>query len=108
MGRGGARRRCRDDWTQRNLDDLAEATAELWEAHPDLARCVVKLNEGISGEGNAPLELAPLQLAALSAAERRRTLRQALEAIPMPPPQWRDLVVQQGARAPGVGCHQGQ
>ena len=81
----------------RNLDDLAEATAELWEAHPDLARCVVKLNEGISGEGNAPLELAPLQLAALSAAERRRTLRQALEAIPMPPPQWRDLVVQQGA-----------
>ena len=70
----------------RNLDDLAEATAELWEAHPELERCVVKLNEGISGEGNAPMELAPLQLAELSAAERRRTLRQALEQIPMPPP----------------------
>ena len=80
-----------------NLDDLTEATAALWEAHPELERCVVKLNEGISGEGNAPLDLAPLQLASLSAAERRRTLRQALEGIPMPPPQWRELLVQQGA-----------
>ena len=75
-----------------NLDDLAEATAQLWEAHPQLERCVVKLNEGISGEGNAPL-----QLAGLSDAERRPLLRQALERIPMPHPQWRELVSRQGA-----------
>ena len=80
-----------------SLDDLSEATAELWEAHPQLRRCVVKLNEGISGEGNAPLELEPLQLASLSSAERRQRLRQALETLPMPAASWRDLLAQQGA-----------
>ena len=80
-----------------DLESLTEATAELWEAHPDLARCVVKLNEGISGEGNAPLELAPLALEGRSAAERRRLLRGALEELPMPPPQWRELLARQGA-----------
>ncbi len=80
-----------------NLDDLAEATAELWEAHPGLRRCVVKLNEGFSGEGNAPFALEPLQLAGLSAAERRAVIRAALEQLPMPPASWRELVGQQGA-----------
>jgi hypothetical protein len=80
-----------------NLDDLAEATAELWEAHPDLRRCVVKLNEGFSGEGNARFELEPLQLKGLSGGERRRVIRSALEQLPMPPASWRELVVHQGA-----------
>ncbi|MFZ9849769.1 MAG: peptide ligase PGM1-related protein [Vulcanococcus sp.] len=80
-----------------SLDDLTEASASLWESHPDLGRAVVKLNEGFSGEGNAPLALAPLDLADCSAAERRRRLRHAIEHLPMPPPQWRELVVQQGA-----------
>lgn len=80
-----------------SLDDLSEAAAELWEAHPSLERCVVKLNEGFSGEGNAPLELAPLQLAGLAAAERRRLLRAALETLPMPAAGWRQLLTQQGA-----------
>ncbi|MEY2644069.1 MAG: hypothetical protein RLZZ611_718 [Cyanobacteriota bacterium] len=80
-----------------HLDDLAEATANLWEAHPQLGRCVVKLNEGLSGQGNAVLELAPLELAGCSAAERRRRLRAALEHLPMPPPQWRELLQRQGA-----------
>ena len=84
-----------------DLDGLAEVTAELWEAHPDLKRCVVKLNEGISGEGNAPLELKPLALAERSSAERRRLLRQAIEGLPMPPPQWRELVARQGALVEG-------
>jgi len=80
-----------------NLDDLTEATAELWEAHPELRQCVVKLNEGFSGEGNAPLSLEPLQLAGLSGAERRRLLRQALEALQMPSASWREQLTSQGA-----------
>lgn len=80
-----------------NLDDLAEATAELWEAHPGLRRCVVKLNEGFSGEGNARFELEPLQLEGHSAGERRAVIRSALEQLPMPPASWRELVGQQGA-----------
>ncbi len=80
-----------------NLDDLAEATAELWEANPGLRRCVVKLNEGFSGEGNARFELEPLQLEGLSGAERLAVIRSALEQLPMPPASWRELVGQQGA-----------
>jgi len=80
-----------------NLDDLSEVTAELWESQPQLARCVVKLNEGFSGEGNAPLALAPLLLAEKSAAERRRCLRPALEQLAMPVANWQLLLAQQGA-----------
>jgi hypothetical protein len=80
-----------------DLDGLAEACADLWEAQPDLRRAVVKLNEGFSGEGNAPLELESLELAGLSGRQRRQTLRQALEQLPMPSPQWRELLQTQGA-----------
>jgi len=45
-------------WT---VDDLASAAAELWERQPDLKRMVVKLNEGFSGEGNAMLDVRPIQ-----------------------------------------------
>lgn len=79
------------------LDDLAEAAAELWERQPHLRRCVVKLNVGFSGQGNAPLALEPLALGEHSGAERRRLLRQALEDLPMPSPHWRELLGQQGA-----------
>jgi hypothetical protein len=41
--------------------DLAEAAAQLWERQPTLKRMVVKLNEGISGEGNALLDLRPIK-----------------------------------------------
>ncbi|MGI0486506.1 peptide ligase PGM1-related protein [Pantanalinema rosaneae CENA516] len=44
-----------------NAADLATAAAELWERQPYLKRMVVKLNEGFSGEGNALLDLRPLQ-----------------------------------------------
>jgi hypothetical protein len=80
-----------------NLDDLGEAAAQLWEAQPRLERCVVKLNEGFSGEGNALLELAPLALAGISAGERRRRLRTALAALPMPSPSWLPQLSRQGA-----------
>ena len=79
-----------------NLADLTEATAALWEAHPELRRCVVKLNEGISGEGNACLELAPLQLGELSSRERRQRILAALEQLPMPAALWQELLTQQG------------
>jgi PGM1 C-terminal domain len=45
----------------RNPHDLAREAAALWERQPQLKRMVVKLNEGFSGEGNAILELAPIQ-----------------------------------------------
>ena len=80
-----------------DLDGLSEAAAGLWEADPALERVVIKLNEGFSGEGNAPLDLAPLALAEVSAGERRRRLRQALETLPMPARQWQELMARQGA-----------
>ncbi|MEB3296029.1 MAG: peptide ligase PGM1-related protein [Cyanobacteriota bacterium] len=80
-----------------NLDNLSEATAELWEAHPDLSRCVVKLNEGFSGEGNACLDLLPLQLAELSSRQRRQRLKDVLETLPMPASCWQQQMAQMGA-----------
>ena len=80
-----------------NLDDLSEAAADLWEQHPELGKLVVKLNEGFSGEGNAPLPLAPLQLAEHSSAKRRTLLRGALESLPMPTQDWQNLLSGQGA-----------
>ena len=80
-----------------NLDDLSEVTATLWEEHPELKRCVIKLNEGISGEGNAALDLQPLGLDACSAAGRRQRLRQELERLPMPAQGWLTLLAEQGA-----------
>jgi hypothetical protein len=41
-------------------NELAVAAAQLWERQPTLQRMVVKLNEGISGEGNALLDLRPI------------------------------------------------
>jgi PGM1 C-terminal domain len=43
-----------------NQQDLAAAASDLWERQPTLQRMVVKLNEGISGEGNALLDLRPM------------------------------------------------
>ncbi len=40
--------------------DLAIAAHDLWERQPSLQKMVIKLNEGISGEGNALLELPPM------------------------------------------------
>ncbi|MBD2205136.1 carboxylate-amine ligase [Calothrix sp. FACHB-1219] len=50
------------DGSQRvwSAQDLAQAASDLWERQPTLQRMVVKLNEGISGEGNALLDLRPM------------------------------------------------
>lgn len=42
-------------------DQLISEAARLWERQPQLQRVVIKLNEGFSGEGNALLDLRPLQ-----------------------------------------------
>lgn len=48
---------CHSVW---NSQDLAEASADLWERQPHLKRMVIKLNEGFSGEGNALLNLTSI------------------------------------------------
>ena len=48
-------------YTVRNVSDLIEELYQLWQRQPDLKRIVVKLNEGFSGEGNAILDLRPIQ-----------------------------------------------
>lgn len=80
-----------------SIEGLIEACLGLVDQHPRLARAVVKLNEGFSGEGNALLELAPLQLHACSDADRRERVRVALHQLPMPTPQWKELLPEQGA-----------
>jgi hypothetical protein len=42
----------------RDLNDVVDALCELKQQHPDLARAVVKLNDGFSGEGNAVFPFA--------------------------------------------------
>ena len=44
-----------------SVKELAIAAAELWQRQPSLKRMVIKLNEGFSGEGNALLDLRPIQ-----------------------------------------------
>jgi hypothetical protein len=65
-----------DIWT---VEDLATSAADLWERQPDLKRMVVKLNEGFSGEGNALLDLRPVQELAPSAASHRERVRKLRE-----------------------------
>lgn len=48
-------------YTVKNVEDLVQAAFNLWQSQPDLKRIVVKLNEGFSGEGNALLDLRPIQ-----------------------------------------------
>ena len=48
-------------YTVRNVADVIEELWLLWQRKPDLKRIVVKLNEGFSGEGNAILDLRPIQ-----------------------------------------------
>jgi hypothetical protein len=43
------------------VKELLWETCQLWQRQPQLKRMVVKLNEGFSGEGNAVLDLQPLQ-----------------------------------------------
>lgn len=59
--------------------DLAEVAAQLWERQPQLQRMVVKLNEGFSGEGNAILDLPPIQ--EVSPNQRVRAIRDRFPSL---------------------------
>ena len=65
----------------RDTDDLAEAVAELWSAHPDTGKMVVKLNEGFSGEGNAILDYRDLGELPASATARTTRAAEALKHL---------------------------
>lgn len=65
-----------------SAEDLAEAAAELWERQPSLQRIVVKLNEGFSGEGNAMLDLKPLQHKAPGCASHKERVAAICDRFP--------------------------
>jgi hypothetical protein len=60
-------------YTVRKVEDLIEELWQLWQRKPDLKRIVVKLNEGFSGEGNAVLDLRPIQNYAPDKCDRHDT-----------------------------------
>lgn len=64
-----------------NVEGLVAAISQVWERHPQQERLVVKLNEAFSGEGNALLDLRPLNHVApgrSSTAEQAQSLETAL------------------------------
>ena len=64
-------------------EELAVAIAELRSEQPGLSQVIVKLNEGVSGEGNAILDLTGLPAGAGQAeiGERLRELQFELPEI---------------------------
>ncbi len=61
-------------YTVTNVADLVQELFNLWHRQPDLKRIVVKLNEGFSGEGNALLDLRPIQDYAPDQGDRLETI----------------------------------
>ncbi|MBW4664547.1 MAG: carboxylate-amine ligase [Chroococcus sp. CMT-3BRIN-NPC107] len=62
-----------------NVEELVAAISKLWEQKPQLKRMVVKLNEGISGEGNALFDLRPIQN--ISPQEKPEAIKQQLQQM---------------------------
>ncbi len=60
-------------YTVTNVFDLVQELFNLWHRQPDLKRIVVKLNEGFSGEGNALLDLRPIQDCIPNRCDREKT-----------------------------------
>ena len=60
--------------TVTNVFDLVQELYNLWQRKPDLKRIVVKLNEGFSGEGNALLDLRPIQDCIPTQCDREKTI----------------------------------
>lgn len=63
----------------RTIDELVAAVAGMRRERPGMARAIVKLNEGVSGEGNATVDLDGLP--APGAEEEADAIRGRLEAM---------------------------
>jgi hypothetical protein len=64
-----------------NVVDLIQELINLWQRQPSLKRIVVKLNEGFSGEGNAILDLRPIQNYALHLGDITATSNALLKQL---------------------------
>lgn len=101
-----------------SVEDLVEATTDLWERQPQLTRVVVKLNEGFSGEGNGLLDLP--KTPKISRSERLNLIRDRLPTLRFQAPhetweKFSDRILDLGAiveafiegnlkRSPSVQC----
>ena len=63
----------------RSLDDLLNALGELRDQKPGLTRAIVKLNDAVSGEGNAVVDLA--ELPARGSSEAAALLEQRVRSM---------------------------
>ena len=68
-------------YTVRKVEDLIEELYGLWQRKPELKKIVVKLNEGFSGEGNAVLNLRPIQNYAPNKCDRQATKTALIEQL---------------------------
>jgi hypothetical protein len=66
----------------RDEKDVVQAISSLWQQLPDLKRVVIKLDDSFSGEGNALLDLRPIQHLRPGAASENRRLQGLNEQLP--------------------------
>ncbi|GGI46071.1 hypothetical protein BCL57_001420 [Agromyces flavus] len=66
------------------IDEVVTAIEELMERRPNLRQVIVKLNEGVSGSGNALVELD--RVAGLPASERRAAIEACVREMRMEDP----------------------
>jgi len=64
-----------------NEDDIAEAIAELKNRNPALQSCIVKLNDGFSGEGNSSFSFKGMDCSGNLAAKIKTQLRHSLKIV---------------------------
>src|SRR5262249_11915868 len=83
-----------------SLEDVVDALIRLRAVRPDVTEAMVKLNEGVSGEGNAVVDLRNLGVPG-SAGEREETTRRVREmAFELPGTVFSSYV----AKLAGRGC----
>mgnify|MGYP001040311600 CR=1 FL=1 len=88
-----------------STEELSAMAAELWERQPRLKRIVIKLDEGFSGEGNALLDLRPLESVApgsVSQSQRAEAIHRSFENLRFQAPSenWANF----GSRVPDLGA----
>ncbi len=66
----------------KSIDDVVAALVRMRTERPTMTKAIVKLNEGVSGEGNASVDLSGLSEATIDAIfERVRNMRFELEGV---------------------------